>query len=247
MRLRAVRIPLSRTKILALGAVAVFVYLCAFRGRAPGASRANSEPLFLESEAVAVIRSEKNQAQYIGRDGVHVVVGRYVGDSISSNDVNLTEAELNANNFRPVAGAGANGDPVFVPGPDEWKAKRLFHANKFNLMASDRIPLNRTLPDVRRAACVSRVYDEVALPKASVVIVFHNEAWSTLLRTVQSVVDRSWYLETDGSRTSLVQEIILVDDASDRAFLRRPLDEHLAKLHIHAKVIRLSERVGLIK
>ena len=57
--------------------------------------------------------------------------------------------------------------------------------------------------------CRKKSYGNVdELPDTSVVIVFHNEAWSTLLRTIQSVINRS--------PRPLLNEIILVDDASER-------------------------------
>ena len=54
-------------------------------------------------------------------------------------------------------------------------------------------------------SCKKLTYPD-PLPTASVVICFHNEAWSTLLRTVHSVLDRT--------PDYLLHEIILVDDFS---------------------------------
>jgi hypothetical protein len=80
-------------------------------------------------------------------------------------------------------------------------SKRLWFINQFNLMASDMISVDRNLTDMRSEACQRLSYETARLPRTSVIIVFHNEAWSTLLRTVHSVINTS--------PAHLVQEIIL--------------------------------------
>lgn len=102
---------------------------------------------------------------------------------------------------------GALGAAVEIPPEQDAKQQELFKLNQFNLMASDMIALNRSLKDVRLDGCKSKKYPKY-LPTTSIVIVFHNEAWSTLLRTVWSVINRS--------PRALLKEVILVDDASDR-------------------------------
>lgn len=46
-------------------------------------------------------------------------------------------------------GPGEMGKAVLIPKDDQEKMKELFKINQFNLMASDLIALNRSLPDVR--------------------------------------------------------------------------------------------------
>uniref|UniRef100_A0A0N5AZX6 Polypeptide N-acetylgalactosaminyltransferase n=1 Tax=Syphacia muris TaxID=451379 RepID=A0A0N5AZX6_9BILA len=82
-------------------------------------------------------------------------------------------------------------------------------------------------------------YKGLTLPSTSIIIVFHNEAWSTLLRTLHSVVNRS--------PLNLIKEIILIDDLSDRPYLREPLDLYIQKLQVPVRIVHLSERSGLIR
>ncbi|CAL1281311.1 unnamed protein product [Larinioides sclopetarius] len=146
---------------------------------------------------------------------------------------------INHNGYSPIPNAGANGDAYFIFPEEREKSKALFFINKFNLLASDRIPLNRTLPDERRMACREKKYDLKKLPTTSIIIVYHNEAWSTLLRTVHSIINRSPLV--------LIKEIILVDDASTRRFLKKPLNEYVLHLPVSVEIIRSSVRVGLIR
>lgn len=137
---------------------------------------------------------------------------------------------------------GENGKAVVIDkdklSPEERKKyDEGWQNNAFNMYASDMISLHRSLPDVRDTECRSLQYQE-KLPDTSVVVCFHNEAWTVLLRTVHSILDRS--------APHLLKEIILVDDFSDMDHLKEPLETYMAKLG-KVKIVRTKKREGLIR
>eukprot|EP00042_Codosiga_hollandica_P034964 m.254142 g.254142 ORF g.254142 m.254142 type:complete len:553 (-) comp54534_c0_seq8:2-1660(-) len=112
-----------------------------------------------------------------------------------------------------------------------------FQENQFNQFRSDRISLHRRHPDFRDRACrVAHHFDSNV--SVSVIIIFHNEARSTLLRTIFSVLDNS--------DPVLLLEVILVDDGSTREHLLLPFEEDIASVP-KTRLIRLDQRRGLIQ
>ncbi|XP_041655083.1 polypeptide N-acetylgalactosaminyltransferase 6 isoform X3 [Cheilinus undulatus] len=137
-------------------------------------------------------------------------------------------------------GADGKGFQKDKLSPEEQKEKdEGMKRHCFNQFASDRISLSRSLgEDTRPPECVNRKFQRCPpLPTTSVIIVFHNEAWSTLLRTVYSVLHTS--------PAFLLKEIILVDDASVADHLKTQLEEYVRQLKI-VKVVRQPQRKGLI-
>ena len=63
------------------------------------------------------------------------------------------------------------------------------------------------------------------------IIIFHNEAWSTLIRTVYSVINRS--------PAHLLAEILLVDDASTLPHLGERLEKMVAGMGEKVRLIHL--------
>eukprot|EP00039_Didymoeca_costata_P029384 m.24449 g.24449 ORF g.24449 m.24449 type:complete len:719 (+) comp7608_c1_seq2:260-2416(+) len=107
----------------------------------------------------------------------------------------------------------------------EWfqSESRVIDRFGFNLKLSNEIPLDRHFPDYRMEQCKERVYpDPSEMPKVSVIIIYYNEALSTLLRNVVSVLNRS--------PPELLGEIVLVDDFSTLDQLHY-LPEHLDRLN----------------
>ena len=85
--------------------------------------------------------------------------------------------------------------------------------------------------------CKSITYSS-NLPSASIIICFHNEAWSTLLRTIHSIFNRT--------AESLVHEIILVDDQSSLEELKDKLENYVEKFP-KLKLVQTTQREGLIR
>ncbi|XP_035891930.1 putative polypeptide N-acetylgalactosaminyltransferase 9 [Anopheles stephensi] len=107
----------------------------------------------------------------------------------------------------------------------------------YNSYASDLMSIRRRLPDIRASWCREQNLAVSHLPPTSIVIVFYNEAWSVLLRTVHSILDRT--------PDHLVHEILLVDDCSTAAHLKTRLDDYFERFRkVH--IIRAPKRLGLI-
>lgn len=138
---------------------------------------------------------------------------------------------------------GEMGKAVTVPANLSYADKKLIDEgwknNNFNEYISDLISVQRSLPDHRSQYCrdVEKDYMQ-RLPQTSVIMIFHNEAWSVLLRSVHSILNRS--------PEHLLKEIILVDDFSDIPKLLQPLNDYMAS-YPKVRILRATKQEGLIR
>ncbi|XP_046859337.1 polypeptide N-acetylgalactosaminyltransferase 10-like isoform X2 [Xenia sp. Carnegie-2017] len=139
--------------------------------------------------------------------------------------------------LQSVRGLGDGGKAVKTSAEEAKQREKAYAEYGFNQFISDKISLNRTLPDTRPRECKYRHY-LTRLLTASVVIIFHNEGWSTLMRTVHSVLNRS--------PPRMLKEIVLVDDASQKEHLKSRLNSYIKTLG-KVRLIRSKERLGLIR
>ncbi|XP_055985267.1 polypeptide N-acetylgalactosaminyltransferase 15 [Sorex fumeus] len=96
------------------------------------------------------------------------------------------------------------------------------------------IPLHRAPPEGRHPLCLQQRL-ATSLPTASVILCFHDEAWSTLLRTVHSILDTA--------PRAFLKEIVLVDDLSRQGQLKSALSEYVSRLE-GVKLLRSNKRLG---
>ncbi|XP_038221587.1 uncharacterized protein LOC119839386 isoform X2 [Zerene cesonia] len=195
--------------------------------------------------------------------------------SVGAQVTNLNdeyEREIREDENRIVPGLGEGGDAAHLFG----EAKRLGEESEkklaINVYLSDRIAYNRTLKDHRNPACKRVVYD-AELPSASVIVIFHNEPYSVVVRTIWSVInsvrrDQPWFaranhVERDTGRKMVLgypgqdpsspyvylKEIILVDDNSTLPELKGKLSYYIqTRLPPDLiKILRLPDRQGLMR
>lgn len=132
---------------------------------------------------------------------------------------------------------GQFGQPANVPRDKEVESRKRWNEGYFNVFLSEQIPVDRAIPDTRPQSCSeSLVHDD--LPSTSVIFCFVDEVWSTLLRSVHSVLNRS--------PPHLLKEIILVDDCSTKDYLKEQLDVYMSQFP-KVRIIHLKQRQGLIR
>ncbi|PNF39499.1 Polypeptide N-acetylgalactosaminyltransferase 1 [Cryptotermes secundus] len=214
--------------------ICVSVTLLVLSIRRPENSLADEE----EAEVVIINRRVQKLRKELQRQASQALLGSELR-SMPSNIEDQYEAEIRDDELMKVPRLGDNGVAVILQGEEAKQAEKLMEVEAFNIVLSDKIPFSRKLPDARNPKCKDLTYDS-DLPSASVVIVFTNEAWSSLIRTVHSVLN--------GSPTHLLKEIVLVDDCSDRRELQGRLDYYLrTRLPSKVRLLRLTERTGLIR
>ncbi|KAF7646398.1 hypothetical protein LDENG_00187900 [Lucifuga dentata] len=113
---------------------------------------------------------------------------------------------------------------------EQKEAESLFVRYGYNAFLSDRLPLNREIPDTRNSRCAEKTYPE-DLPTVSVILIYLDEALSIIKRAIRSIIDKT--------PARLLKEIILVDDHSTNEDLKEKLDQYVLSIH--------EERPNLVK
>lgn len=115
-----------------------------------------------------------------------------------------------------------------------------YKQHAFNALVSNNIGLLRNIPDTRNIVCLNQNY-KIKLPTVSIIMCYYDEHLMTLLRSINTVIQRT--------PINLLTEIILVDDYSDIPDLKTELKVKLRTIDRNGiiKIIRNDKREGLIR
>eukprot|EP00108_Taenia_solium_P004930 TsM_000408800 transcript=TsM_000408800 gene=TsM_000408800 len=142
-------------------------------------------------------------------------------------------------NERFRSGPGELGRGVDAHISDE-EMERVNAAYGYNSHACKLIALDRSLGHRPAKECLAITYPD-KLPTASVILIFFNEPFRLIIRTVFSVVNRS--------PPALLKEVILLDDGSTQNDLLNNLDKFVKDTWPDGivRIVRLPQRTGLIR
>ncbi|XP_050446110.1 polypeptide N-acetylgalactosaminyltransferase 1-like [Cataglyphis hispanica] len=191
-----------------------------------------------------IFRADDNSKSYkdqlpFPREDNNSQIQKHVNIALQSLQKERYEKQILKLEYDVVPGLGENGQPAYLYGKDKFRGEASLKKKALNVVLSNKISLTRKLPDIRNPLCMNLTYDRL-LPSASVIIIFYNEPWSVLLRTVHSVLK--------DSPPHLLKEIILVDDHSEEEELQGQLNYYIStRLPAKVKLLRLSYRQGLIR
>lgn len=196
-------------------------------------------------EKLVAERNNDVNAIHVEKSNEHRKVEYARNDNSLQIENAISDEKIDWHNYEQIeeekrrTGNGEHGiGGTLPPGTTAEEKEKLYKVNGFNALLSDHISLNRSVPDIRHKGCQTRKYLP-KLPTSSIIVPFHNEHFSTLLRTVWSVINRS--------PPKLLKEVILVDDYSSKEHCKKPLDDYVAKHFTNVKVLHLQQRDGLIR
>ena len=233
---------------------AVFL-LCFFRSfNSDESTTTTIESLLVNVQAIGDNNPEPNNAQ-------HPIVEPQAGQAEETqSNLKPVMNKDRLGNYEPTnvvksSAPGEDGEGVQLNGEEEKKRGEESVAEYgFNEVASEKISLDRRARDTRcerknifiqeephdlflsrPEECKYWNYPSVdKLPTASVVLVFYDEGWSTLVRTFHSVINTS--------PKELLKDIILVDDYSDQEHITVRLPEYIKKWNGLVKYVRTDKR-----
>uniref|UniRef100_A0A673MMZ5 Polypeptide N-acetylgalactosaminyltransferase n=1 Tax=Sinocyclocheilus rhinocerous TaxID=307959 RepID=A0A673MMZ5_9TELE len=219
---------------------AVWVGVCALCSQSP------TEPYFIPS----VIQTDPLSISFLTGDSVVMFSHRsrlqYSWKRQPSLSLTLTESPLKGDDNqldRSFSDSSLFNHWGQELGPESRRvALKMFQYYGYNGYLSDRLSMDRPIPDYRPEGCKNMSYPS-NLPQVSIVFIFVNEALSVIVRSIHSAMNRT--------PRHLLKEIILVDDNSNNDELKEKLQDFVketnAKQPGFIKMVRHSKQEGLIR
>lgn len=173
-------------------------------------------------------------------------------NEVTFHEVDLSFTNQNAEYFDQVIaadeklivpGLGEGGVEAHVPKAYELLVNETMKNESFNRILGQLISLTRSVPDPRETTCRDIEYNLEQLPSLSIIIIFKNEVYTSMIRLLHSIFMRT--------PTILLKEVILVDDFSSGSHedLFGKLERYMAtKLPVDKiRLVRLHNHAGLIR